>query len=267
VAAARRPAVARDDPIQPLTNLPDARQEDNLRLLIRAMHKLTHYWLCPHSRSIRIALAELGIEVELTEERPWEWRPELLALNPAGSLPVLQIESGPILCGSYAVSEYLSEETALRPLDAAPLTLFPGTRGERAEVRRLVDWFHSKLDREVTRELLHERLYARLAGAGSHGPDLAVLRAARANLRYHMSYIAFLADQRGWLAGDELSFADMAAAAHLSTLDYLGEVPWEDWPMAKTWYVRIKSRRAFRSLLADRVPGLAPPAHYPDLDF
>jgi glutathione S-transferase len=231
------------------------------------MHKLTHYWLCPHSRSIRIALAELGIEVELTEERPWEWRPEFLALNPAGSLPVLQISGGPILCGAYSASEYLSEEAALRPLEGASLSLFPGTRAERAEVRRLVDWFHAKLDREVTREVLSERLYAPLAKASSRHPDLAVLRAARANLRYHLSYVAFLADQRGWLAGDELSFADMAAAAHLSILDYLGEVPWEDWPVVKTWYVRIKSRRAFRSLLADRVPGLAPPPHYANLDF
>jgi glutathione S-transferase len=35
----------------------------------------------------------------------------------------------------------------------------------------------------------------------------------------------------------------------------------------RTWYVRAKSRPAFRPLLADRQPGLAPSPHYDDLDF
>src|SRR5690606_14891795 len=119
--------------------------------------------------------------------------------------------------------------------------------------RRLVDWFYRKLDREVVRDLLHEKLYGRILGNPSQGPDLAVLRAARTNLRYHLKYISFLSDHRRWLAGDEMSFADIAAAAHLSSVDYCGEVPWDDYPMAKTWYARIKSRRSFRAILADRV--------------
>jgi glutathione S-transferase len=250
-----------------LTNLPGARQEDNLRLLIGAMHKLTHYRLCPHSRSIRIALGELGIAADLTEERPWEWRPEFLALNPSGALPVLKIDDGPVLCGAYAASEFLAEEEGLVGAGDATVTLFPGSTSERAEVRRLVDWFHCKLDREVTRDLLYERVYAPVARRAARGPDLELLRAVRANLRYHLRYVAFLADQRRWLAGDEMSFADMAAAGHLSALDYLGEVPWEQFPSAKMWYVRIKSRRSFGPLLGDRVPGLAPPPHYEDLDF
>ena len=145
--------------------------------------------------------------------------------------------------------------------------MFPGSAEQRAEVRRLVDWFHGKMHREVTQELLSEKLYTRLGQQGQHAPDTAVLRAIRANLRYHMSYIGHLADRRTWLAGEELSFADMAAAAHLSCADYLGEVPWEDFVAVKTWYARIKSRRAFRGLLADRLPGAPPPVVYADLDF
>jgi len=234
------------------------------------MHKLTHFRLCPLSRAIRLALGELGLEPELTEERPWEWRPEFLALNPAGELPVLQLDGGPVLAGAYAISEYLAEAPpeAEPEEDAGPdFKLFPGTREARAEVRRLVDWFNGKFNREVSQELLHEKVYARLVSGAVPTPDADILRAIKANLRYHMSYVSHLAHQRRWLAGDELSFADLAAAAHLSTADYLGEVPWDAFEAAKLWYARLKSRRAFRPVLADRVPGTIPSAHYADLDF
>ncbi len=231
------------------------------------MHTLTHFRLCPHSRSVRLLLAELDIGFALIEERPWEYRPELMAMNPAGELPVLALEGGPVLCGSYAISEYVAEDikTNLRERYAPPI--FPGSRDDRAEVRRLVDWFHGKLNREVTREILEERVYRAYRMNGAAAPDVAILRAVRENLRYHMSYIAYLAHQRQWLAGDEMSYADLAAAAHLSCLDYLGEVPWDDYEPARIWYARIKSRPAFRPLLADRISGVAAPGHYADLDF
>jgi glutathione S-transferase len=231
------------------------------------MHTLTHFRLCPLSRAIRIALAELDIEVELVEEFPWEWREAFLALNPAGELPVLQTETGAAVCGAYAISELLGDTLRVADDEASDVPLFPGDPIQRAEVRRLVDWFNGKMNREVTRELLTEKVYARMRQDVPHAPDTDVLRAIRANLRYHMSYITHLADRHGWLAGDDLSFADMAAAAHLSCADYLGEVPWEEFPSVKTWYARIKSRRALRAILADRLPGLPPPLAYADLDF
>ncbi len=232
------------------------------------MHKLIHFRLCPFSRAIRLALAELDQEVDLAEERPWEWRPEFLALNPAGELPVLQTEDGLSLCGVYAISEYLAEGAPGDDPDEAPsLALFPGSREDRAEVRRLVDWFNGKFNREVTRELLHEKVYARVQPGANPRPSVEILRAIRTNLRYHMGYVNHLADRRRWLAGEELSFADLAAAAHISSVDYLGEVPWEEFAAAKVWYARLKSRRAFRPILADRVPGAIPATHYADLDF
>ncbi len=233
------------------------------------MHKLTHFRLCPFSRAIRLALAELGLEAEMVEERPWEWRPEFLALNPAGEFPVLEIEGAPVLCGAYAISEYLGEGPAgpIEEEEEPQLKLFPGTREARAEARRLVDWFNGKFNREVSQELLHEKVYARVLPGADPTPAADILRAIRINLRYHMSYVSHLAHQRRWLAGDELSFADLSAAAHLSTADYLGEVPWDEFESAKLWYARLKSRRAFRPVLADRVPGTIPAAHYADLDF
>jgi glutathione S-transferase len=238
------------------------------------MAKLTHFRLCPRSRSIRLALSELDMPFDLSEERAWEWPAGFLALNPAGELPVLQIEGEALLCGVYSIVEYLAEgEVGEAALERRRLHMFPGTPEDRAEVRRLVDWFHNKLDREVTRELMAQKVHphvSRLASPGappSRPPDPEVLRAIRANLRQHLRYVDFLSEQRRWLAGEAPSFADLAAAAHLSCADFVGEVPWSDHPSAKAWYGRVKSRPTFRPLLADRIPGLAPPPHYVDLDF
>ena len=232
------------------------------------MSTLTHFRLCPFSRSIRLALTELDMPFALVEETPWAWRPSFLALNPSGDLPVLALADGLVLAGAYAISEYLGEMVRRAPLEERIKDLFPGNVEDRAEVRRLVDWFHRKLDSEVMRELLAEKLHMRLRPElSSRSPDSELMRALRSNLRYHMSYVSYLADQRRWLAGDAMSFADMAAAAHFSCLDYLDEVPWASYPAAREWYVRMKSRPSFRPLLADRVAGVAPPLHYANLDF
>lgn len=231
------------------------------------MRRLTHYPLCPHSRSIRLALGELRLECELAQEEPWSWRPSFLALNPSGSLPVLEMGHGVVLCGAYAISEYLSDVHPSLVADGDGVPLFPGDAEQRAESRRLVDWFHQKLDREVTREVVSEKHYQRALGAQGRAPDSQILRAVAKNLKYHLDYICFLADHRSWLAGDDLSFADLAAGGHISVLDYLGEIAWNDYPSASHWYVRLKSRPSFQALLEDYLPNQPPAAHYTDLDF
>ena len=235
------------------------------------MHRLWHFRLCPNSRAIRMALSEAGFAYTLAEERPWEWRQQFLAINPAGELPVLELSDGPVISGAYAIGEFVAEEVAANPPPSpnglAPPNLFPGNREQRAEVRRLVDWFLFKMQREVTREIIQERVYARAVAGQNHVPDQATLAACRSNLRYHLSYIGFLAYQRRWLGGDLMSFADIAAAAQLSCLDYLGEVPWAEHPNTRDWYARLKSRPTMRPILAERVPGTPPPLHYTVLDF
>ncbi len=227
---------------------------------------LIHYSLCPFSRSIRLALAEQGVETELIEERPWEWREDFLELNPAGQLPILVDQDGPKLCGAYVISEYLAEIVPQGEQGGRGFSFFPGDIHARAETRRIVDWFHRKFDIEVSSHILDEKVYRRFSGEQG-APHMDRLRAGYDNLRYHLQYIGYLADTRNWLGGPELSFADLAAAAHLSSIDYLGDVPWQTSEAAKEWYARIKSRPSFRPLLADRIPGIECSRHYADLDF
>jgi glutathione S-transferase len=113
--------------------------------------------------------------------------------------------------------------------------------------------------------LVHQKITKRLLSLGE--PDSMAIRAGNTNIHGHMDYVAWLTEDRRWLAGDEFSLADIAAAAHFSCVDYLGDVPWDAHPRAKDWYARIKSRPSFRGILGDHIPGYPPPKHYADLDF
>ncbi|MBI3453698.1 MAG: glutathione S-transferase family protein [Rhodospirillales bacterium] len=222
------------------------------------MRTLYHLWLSPFSRKVRVTLKEKNLDFEMKVEKVWERRPEFLALNPAGTVPVLIEEDGPTIADSGAICEYLEEVYAERPL-------YGDTPAERAETRRLVAWFDQKFCREVTDNLLREKMMKRFLGLGE--PNSSAIRAGYANIRYHLDYIGWLTERRRFLAGDKFSLADIAAAAQLSALDYINDVPWAEHERAKDWYARIKSRPSFRPLLADHIPGAPPPKHYADLDF
>ena len=222
------------------------------------MRTLYHVWLNPFSRKVRIMLAEKKLDFAMEVEPVWERRTEFLALNPAGEVPVLVEPDNTVLSDSSAICEYL-EEQAPEP------NLMGGKPYERAEVRRLVAWFDRKFHQEVTDMLVSEKVMKRFLGLGE--PDSRIIRAAQQNIHTHLDYITFLTDRRHWLAGEVMTLADIAAAAHLSALDYLGDVPWSDHKSAKHWYARIKSRPSLRPILSDAIPGLPAPKHYSNLDF
>jgi glutathione S-transferase len=230
------------------------------------MLTLYHHPFSPASRFVRLMLAEHEVKAELVAERTWERRPEFLALNPAASVPVLVENDGPPIVGAYPIMEYVDET---RGYSLGDRRLMPSHPEARAEMRRLVDWFLHKTHDEATQYFLHEKIMKlELPPAlGGGSPDNTILRAARVNVRHHLQYVGWLAGSRDWLAGERMSFADFAAAAEFSVVDYLGEVPWDDDLNAKYWYARIKSRPSFRPLLADRVSGLPAAQVYGDLDF
>jgi len=191
-------------------------------------------------------------------ENVLERRPEFLALNPEGNIPVLVENDGMAISGSDAISEFLDEVHPDPPLIGRQALA-------RAEVRRLVHWFDVKFNFEVTENLVGQKMTKRFLGQGA--PDSAAVRAGHANIRHHLDYIGYLTERRRWLAGDDFSLADITAAAHLSSVDYLGDVPWAEYEEAKDWYARVKSRPSFRTLLEDNIPGAPPQKQYANLDF
>ncbi len=219
---------------------------------------LYHLPLSAPSRKVRLALAEKGLIFSLEVERIWERRVEFLSLNPAGEVPVLLEPEGTTLVDAQVICEYLEETYAA-------IDLIGKTPIQRAETRRLTSWFDQKFADEVTENLVGEKYTKRLLGLGD--PHAPAIRAGLSNIHYHLEYIEYLSEQRRWLAGDEFSLADISAAAQLSVVDFIGDVPWDKHPEAKDWYALVKSRPSFRPLLADQVMGIQPATHYADLDF
>src|SRR5258705_944223 len=188
------------------------------------MFTLFHHPFCPQSRFIRLALGEHGLDRRLVEERVWERREEFLALNPEATTAVLIAEGEPAILGAGIIAEYLDETHGA---EMGERRLLPTAMAERIEVRRLMAWFNEKFFEEASNPLVTERIYKRFMSEDNGGgpPAADVIRAAEANVRYHLAYIGWLAPARNYLARDPPAYSDLAAAAHLSAIDYLGDVP------------------------------------------
>ena len=225
------------------------------------MPKLLQHRLDPASRLARLMFAEYGVGLDLEDIKPWTRDPHVLELNPAATVPILLDEGQPNAVGVLGVIHTIED----RYSPAAVAGLFPPQPKDRAEMWRLADWVLLKLNDEVTRYIIEEKIVKRDRPGAT--PDPAVLRVAKANLSEHMLYFNWLVATRHWMAGEVMTLADFALAAHLSALDYLGDIDWESAVEVRQWYARIKSRPAFRTLLNDRVGGMPPHAGYADLDF
>lgn len=218
---------------------------------------LVGHTISPQSRKIRIMLSEKKVLFVLKEEEPWRLSADFKKLNLAGELPVL-IFDGHVISGNYAVTEYLEEHYPLP-------SLIGKDHIERAEVRRLTDWFDQKFYREVYQYVVGEKVLRRFQHNGA--PDARVIRAGLNNLKYHLEYLDWLTERNNYLAGSVFSLADVTAAAHLSILDYLGDIEWESYKNAKLWYSKIKSRPSFQDILKDTIKGVMASQSYQNLDF
>ena len=136
---------------------------------------------------------------------------------------------------------------------------------QREGVGRLLGGLDDQVHRDVPSKLVYDRVTKKVIGQGY--VDSKNVKDGAKKIKCDLDYIAWLLEQRSWLAGDMMSLADFAAAAHLSALDYISDVDWHRNKALKDWYAKIKSRPAFRSILADQVPGFPQPSHYADLDF
>ena len=222
------------------------------------MQVLYHYPLCPLSRQARIILKEFEVNFSLVKEDYWLLSDQLLKFNPSAELPILVEPFDKVIAGIYPFIEYINQTNQPNDLiDPDPL--------KAAEARRLIHWFNQKFHTEITKVFVDEKLIKLLNNEGS--PNTELIRKAKTNLGHHMAYMSYLLKERTWLAYDKISFADIAAASHLSVLDYFGEVIWEQYPRVKNWYALIKSRPSFRPILGDQIAGFTPPKYYNDLDF
>jgi glutathione S-transferase len=214
------------------------------------MRKLIHLTLSPASRLARLLVGEKRLACDPS-----------LAEDSQAHLPLFIDLDGTTVRGLWALVDHLEGNYVDNPL-------LPEDPASRAEALRWLDWAMGPLNDQVSRRIVFEKAGQRFTGAPKRSaPDMNVIRQGRESLRAALKTIGDAADANSNLAARECTIADLAVAAHLSALDYFGEVPWTEFPHTAEWYIRIKSRPAFRSLLGDRVPGQPPTASYAELDF
>ncbi len=214
------------------------------------MRRLTHHLLSPPSRFARLVIAEKRLACDLSA-------PDEQTVH----LPVFVDLDGTRVQGLWAIVDHLEGTYPEHPL-------LPEEAGPRGEALRLLDWAMGPLHEGVIRRIVYEKASPRFTGAAiQRAPDMLVIRAGREALKPALAAIGAAGETHGCLATRECTLGDLAIAASLSALDYFGEVPWTEFPAAAEWYIRVKSRPAFRSLLADRIPGQPPMAHYAELDL
>ena len=222
------------------------------------MRTLYQMPLSPFSRKVSFFLREKNIDFEIRNEPVWEKREKFIKLNPAGKVPVFIDDDGIAISESNAICEFIEEKTPEPNLIGKDIY-------SKAEIRRIVGWFDDKFAKEVMSKLIYEKIFKNFSSLGA--PDSKVIQDGVKNLRNHMQYICFLIEKRKWLAGDDFSLADITAASFISAIDYIGDIAWEDYQEAKTWYVRVKSRKSFKPILEEKIANFPPVGHYSNLDF
>lgn len=240
---------------------------------------LYHFNLCPNSRFIRLLLKEMNLAAILKYEEYWNRREEFTNLHPSSEVPLLIVDRRIAIYGTHPIAQFIIEKSSSESKAADPYEQTSMPFGyhrenlnldERIEKRALVQstchWFCYKFYNEVSGPIIREKITK--AHFNNETPNSTALRQAHRNLFYHLEYIEYLLSKMcGYLCGDCISFADLAAAAHLSTMDFLNMIDWNSIPKIKNWYALIKSRPSFHPLLRDSVPGIRPGLHYKNLDF
>jgi glutathione S-transferase len=219
--------------------------------------RLYHMAFCPFSRKIALGMREKELNFQETQEKFWQPSDDLLSLNPSGELPTL-VDHTVVCVNEYVAWEYIEEAYPSSPLISSDPV-------QRAQMRSLISWFDRLFYQDVYLSLFYER--ALKPHIEHKGPDTQILKTGRVSLRNYLETLEKITSSHTYLLGRSFSWGDITAAAHLSCIDYLGDIPWDGFPFTKEWYSKIKSRPTFRPFLLQNVPGLAASPWYGALDF
>ena len=220
---------------------------------------------CPFSRKVEFFLEESGLDYQTVDVKYWLRKPEFIKLNPAGEVPVLKnMETKQIICDSFLICNYL-DEIEHKSDELSYFDFLGNNLPEKYEVQRLHMWFDKKFYNDVVRYFIEEIFLNSVSG--NKDTNMNKINVASENLVKHIKYIEYLLSKRKWLACEMFTIADIAAAAQLSILDYQGYIDWEKYKKLKEWYITVKSKKGFRKILYEKIPGFKPYKYYSELDF
>ncbi len=228
---------------------------------------LYHFPICPFCREIRFLLELNDVKnCSLRIENFWEKREKFLNINPTGDVPFLAVQKidenderkSLLIWGKNAIVDYLRKKYPVH-------TLLKGNIEEQANIMKYSELFDTKFYEDVVRPIINERVY--VFYKKKRTSDVNIIKVARINCREYLSFVESILKKRDYIAGGTFSFADLSLACQISSLDYLGEIDWQAYPILKEWYMPIKSKPAFRDILYDIIPDFRPSVWYRELDF
>jgi glutathione S-transferase len=189
---------------------------------VAIMRKIVHLVLSPPSRFARLLIAEKRLACDPAA-------PD----DPSQHLPIFFDQDGSRVCGLWAIVDHLEGNYPDYPMT-------PEEPNARAESLRLLDWAMGPFLDHVTRRIVYEKAAQRFTGTSlGRAPDMEVIRRGRETLKAELVQLGATAEKNGYLASRECSLGDLAIAAHLSALDYFGEIPWAEFPATAEWYMRM----------------------------
>lgn len=197
--------------------------------------------ISPFVRKTRAALAEKGLAYDLVPANPFSPSPEFLALTPLRKIPVLQDETV-TLPDSSVIIAYLEKRhptPALLPQDPAQYgrALFYEEYADTVLVGALAPVF---IQRVVIPRMMNGT------------PDEKVISDALARTPEILDYLEGELKDREWLAGGQLTVADIAVASPFVNWGYAGEkIDANRWPKLAAYVARIHARPSFRALLEE----------------
>ena len=195
----------------------------------------------PNPRRVRIFLAEKQLEIPRVNVdlfRREQMSPEFLAINPGGTVPVLETDDGTFLTECIAICRYLE---FLHPEPR----LFGGTPRQEALTlmwANIVENDGLPAVAEVLRNLSPGFRNHVLPGPVAYAQLPALVERGRQRTEQFFDRIEQQLLRQQYLAGGEFSFADISL---LVTTDFAGWVdinPRESRPALRRWYGRVAAR-------------------------
>lgn len=186
-------------------------------------------------RSVRMLCEEKGVAYKLTPARPQS--PEVLAIHPAGQIPVMR-QGSLELFETKAIATYIDKA-------------FPGPRfipeaaAEAAKVEQWVSYGNAKVDRWVMREYVVPSAFFDKA----KGPDTARIDAALPEMEKCCATLDATLAKSAHLAGPDLTYADMHILPMIMTVQSFphGKEMVPRYPALAAWAARLSARPSYTS--------------------
>ena len=196
--------------------------------------KLYDFVGAPNPKRVRVYLAEKGLKVPTEQVNILSGdnrKPEFLAKNPMGGLPVLQLDDGTYLSESLAIIEYLEDLNPTPPMVGTT----PAERGRVRSLERIAEL--SILGRVAQ---IFQNSHPFFAGRIKQSPDAA--ENGRNMLKGALRILDKMVGKGPFVAGARPSIADCTLYAAFDFAQFAGVPIDPECGNLQKWYAGFKER-------------------------